>query len=728
MLLALSLCLLTAAAICLGPVAAGSGEDVRTNGERTNETGSYVDPDEYSESGDRNALRAALSDVLALRLETAVDELERGEYEAAEAVVDDVYRVRVEQYRTIVDATGGYDSEDRPVDEPTPTEAFDRAGIDLRTLITALEAYDETQREYERAIERGDEETGLDRARELDVLAADVAAANESVQKQVAAADPVTDVDLDASSDRLETVDRRIQRELADVRSSQFETTTMTADADADAVSVTDSITVSGTVRVENESRSDDETDRWPADDPLVVEINGNGHELDDHDDGRFSVEYRPRPLAPAVDELRVRYRPSPGVDNVGSEATVPVSIEPIEPSLELESTDEVAYGETASYAVHLTAGDDAVDGAPITVSLGDTELETVTTVDGTATGEVTVPASVPAGERELSARVAVDERAIEPAVVRNQVTVRERETRLGIGSARLDDGIRVGGVLTTADGTPVRDQPVVLSVDETSVVVTTGEDGRFDETVSTSTSDEELTVNATYDGAHTNLASTSAETSVGGQRWGTLSFLPAGPVIALVVCLVVGGVLVGVWALGRFTRGPDPLARFVRSRIGPVSQQRRSIDERAVLVEESDEPNPVDDREPTDAGDSSSGDGRVDDTSRRVDELLDRASDHVSRGRPNEGVRLAYTAVRLALRSTIDDDRTNTHWEFRRRYSGPHEDELAHITEQYERAAFGRETVTEEVASDVLLDAYALVKLVDADASDDLEEISVER
>ncbi|RQG89234.1 hypothetical protein EA462_12785 [Natrarchaeobius halalkaliphilus] len=715
----------------IAPADSRSGDVNGTTSEPGTETepqpDAHVNPEEYDEPGDREEIRAWLAESLSNELRQSLVHLERGEYDAATDRVDAEYRDRAEQYETIVDETGGSDRHEGTLDDSMPPSdaAFDRAGTSQRELIEAVETYGELEREYERSIDAGDEDAALEYARQLDVLAANVSGANESLHVQLSALETVSDVDTEAMSSLAGAIDRQIERDQADVRSDQFVRTAVTAEAADNSATVLEPVEITGTVHVEDGNESDDTesgTVSWPDDEPIRIDINGEEHVARDHEDGRFSVDYRPDPLAPAADELEVRYRPAPGVDHLGNDTTVPVSVEPIEPSVaELEVGDEVAYDESISVSGELLAGDVLVDGAPVIVSIGGTDLETIETTDGRIDGDVEMPASVPDGDRELTLRVDVDDRAIESTTDHSRIVVAERETVLSI-RATPDDDPRVDGVLMTADGTPVADQPIELSVGGETVVVTTAPDGLFSETVSTSPTDEEVTVTATYQGDGSNLASTAARTTAGGNA-GSISF----PVfdrrtalIGSVVALALGVVSVGAWRLrGRVRRcRPDP---------GSVLESRSLSDSDGSSVADGDEPSSgaVSDRSASRtrcvADSSGSFDGDP------VTELLTRASDHLSAGRPNDAVQSAYVAVRLELQPTVEDGHTLTHWEFQRRYTGSQTADLETLTEGYERAAFGYEPFSEETASDLLVDAYALVTFADEDASADLDDIVLE-
>ncbi|RQG90979.1 hypothetical protein [Natrarchaeobius chitinivorans] len=698
-------------------------DDADPNGEPdSNGIDPHVDPDEYAEPGDSEALRAWLANRLADRLRASVAELEGGEYDRSKVYVGDGYADHADRYGTLVDETGGYDRE-FPEDVPPPADAFDRAGADQRTLAESVESYRSVRSAYDRAIVRGDEEQALDLARELDVIAADVATVTDRLSRQFAGIDPVVDADVVETRTRVEAIDEEIQREQSAVRSDQFTTARIQAEADGGTTSPVDPVEITGEVTLENGSET-------VGGEQITVEINDEPHSVQTRGDGQFSIDYRPAPLEPTADELRVRYVPDPGVDHLGDETTVPVSIESTEPSVAgLEEPDPVAYGETVDVASTVTVGDEPVAGAPITLSLAGTELvSTTTTTDGQIDETVLVPPSVPSGDRELSVLVVGDGHALETTSERVPIAVQESGTQLAIVADRDGDGVLVGGQLATVDGVPVAEQPIALSVDgNRSTTVTTDDDGRFEENVTPADPAGEVTVTATYDGEDGNLASAEERTAVAWQGSGGASSLvyDSRPVFFLVVAAVaVGVILSGTWGLWRYVR---------RRRHSPATHSVLASRGSTVAVPD---PSPTEDDRSESRSETppiiSTGSDRIEidpggpASAGRADELLERATERLSDGRTNDAVRAAYAAVRAELRSSPEEG-TLTHWEFEDRYSGPQAEELASITESYERAEFGPATLTDEEASGVLVDAHALIKLADENGSDDLEGIVIE-
>jgi len=128
-------------------------------------------------------------------------------------------------------------------------------------------------------------------------------------------------------------------------------------------------------------------------------------------------------------------------------------------------------------------------------------------------------------------------------------------------------------------------------------------------------------------------------------------------------------------------------------------------------------------DGEPT-AGGPTAGTRSADTSSPSPDavkSLLERASEQLSNGRPDDAARTGYAAVRRALASRIDGSDALTHWEFYRRFRTADAADAAllrDITQEYERTrAFDPGGVSPDEAASVLERAR---QLCDLDESSD--------
>ncbi|THE65055.1 hypothetical protein D8Y22_07455 [Salinadaptatus halalkaliphilus] len=692
----------------------------------TDDTPPHVDPDEYDEDGDLSEVQSWLAQQLADRLYTSTTALERDKYDSARAQFDDTYRDHYDEYAPIVRDSGDYEHENL---DGTLPEAFVHARAETISLADALEAYDERSTEYDRAVARDDEDAAVELALELDRRAAEIEAANESLHQQFAIIEAVSRADLQNSPETVRAIDTEIQAQQAEIRAARFTDTSLTADADGDTVTPAETVTLTGSIDADDEG--------WPAgQETVTIAVNGEAHDLEVtedpqgttagiDEDGTFVLEYRPEPLGSTADELHVEYVPATGIGHRSTETTIPVAVESVEPTVTLDGPERVGYGDTVLVTGEFTADDLPVENALLTVSLGETALETVETVEGSFSETVSIPATVPDGERELAVSFDATDRALEPVSTREPVTVTERESRLTLYVTETATGqLYVEGALTAVGGDAISGQPIRLDADGDHVAdVRTADDGSFDETITVEPPGDNATITATYDGDGTNVGSgaerTTAETTTQASwidDWGLIVYVLAGS-------LLVGGALVGVWRLVRYYRSPPVDDGGFASVFGDrsrASSTRPSADSPDGTVTASATPGP--DRRPTNAelpvsiGPSHSH------------ELLKQASTQLSSGRTNEAIQSAYVAARMELQSFVPEGQTLTHWEFHEQYSGPHADALGEITEQYERAAFGLEHVSREDASEAVVSARLLVDgMSDDDGSHDLDGIVLE-
>lgn len=103
---------------------------------------------------------------------------------------------------------------------------------------------------------------------------------------------------------------------------------------------------------------------------------------------------------------------------------------------------------------------------------------------------------------------------------------------------------------------------------------------------------------------------------------------------------------------------------------------------------------------------------------------LLQRASTELQSGSYGTAVQASYSAVRQGLAARIGGTEALTHWEFYQAYSEAEQtdsalDALRELTEEYERAAFSGNSVTQDHAQRVLARARELCQVDDGSPSD---------
>ena len=649
-----------------GVVAAETADD-------DNETAPHRHPDEYDGDGGADALADWFENQLGEQLGEGAIRLSQGEYDRASQLLGEEYQDRFESY---VEVAGDTDRESR-------TETYENAREEQDELTEKAKTYEETKAEYERARQEGDDERARELARELDELAAAINASSTSLRDHYAAIEADTGVDLGGAIAAIETIDREIRVTQADIRDAEFVETELTIDAASEQISFLDPLIAAGRLATAEGDPVADE----------VVRIDVGNQSLSAETDasGGFDLEYRPISVPLSAESVSIAYVPDDGSAYLGSTTNASVSIEQEAPSVAepVVEPDAVALGDELRVGTAVTVDGEPVDGLPLVVTAGGQELGVLETRDGTLNGTASVPPTVPDGERELRVELPFEDRALAGAAASTTVTIEETEPTLSVSATRTGDReVTVNGTLTAA-GDGIGDQSVELQVAGSSVgTATTEADGTFGETVPIpeSAAAGEVEVVASYDEAETNLAATTATASVtfpaadaGGSSVPAWALLGLGGLAAL-------GLGAWTWRYRRDRRsGTDPAAAEVVYRDDTTSRTR-SVD-----------PSPT------------------------VRALLSLAGEERSAGEHDASVQTAYAAARRELESADGDRRALTHWEFYRRRRDRESavaEPLRALTEAFERAAFGPESVTDTESARAVRWAREVCGL-DAESSD---------
>ncbi|WP_157972308.1 DUF4129 domain-containing protein [Saliphagus sp. LR7] len=649
--------------------APADGVVLQTQNESDNETVRHQDPDEYSEDGDVEELEGWLSGWMNGQLEEGAVELSQGEYDAASGYVDEEYYDRLEQYVDVAGETGGESSE----------ESFREAGERQEEMTDSAREYEETRQEYEDARDEGDEQRARELARELEALAGDVEESSEAVRTQYDEIENGTGADLGEADAAIETANEDVQESQAEIREAEFDETQLSLAIDERAeISFTDPLEVEGEVRTAEGDPIDDEE--------LSFEVGNQTVTTESDGEGAFAFEYRPTTLSLATEELEVAYRPDNESAYLGTSENVSVAVEQVEPTIEgLSVPDRTAYGEEVTVEGEIAVGDVDVENVALAVVADGQRIGWVGVADGEFEGSVELPVSVPAGEVELGVAVPYEGRALAPVTATETVTVAEIPTDLSVSAERTGDGaLRVDGSLSSEASGVVGERTIDVAVDGSTVgTATTGDEGAFSQRVEIPESASgNLTVRAEYDGSETSLAPAATTTQLaGGGGGGALSALPgwlrwAG--LALAGLLVVGAVV----GARRYRRDETAPAGGAAASAASGGEERGERETAARLA-----------------------------LSRAAAELEDD---------PEAAMEHCYAAVRHELAARVGGDRSMTHWEFYRRYSGEDDDLLRDATESYERAVFGREDIPRGEVRGLLERARELSGVEDGSESGD--------
>lgn len=644
----------------------GAGGASSSDGDRAG-TPSHRDPEAYSEEGDLSSVQRQLAGQLSSQLGQGAISLSEGEREAASQFVDEEYREQLSQY---VDVAG-------ETDEGADLEReFERAGEAQANLSATVTAYRETKPEYETAYEAGNETRARELARELESLYRETDDLGDDAVESYETIENRTDTDMSASIAAVENVTAEIRAEQATVRDQQFEETSLRVTPERENVSFREPLVATGELRT---------ADGDPiANRSIRLDVGNHTERVRTDSAGAFTLEYRPTNESLSTDRLPVEYVPATQSAYLNAETTVNVSISQSEPTVSLTGTDgDLSFGTETPVNGTVTVDGVPVDNVTLAVGIDGSRADTVNVTAGTFDEPITIPASVPAGERDLRVELPYEDRALTAASDATTVTVRESESSVAIAEASSSERrVTVAGTLATPDGTPVPDEPVRIRIDDLTVgTVTTDEHGAFRTTVSVPDSVDvgETAVAAVYEGRGSSLESSTAETTVAVSSAG-----PNVPTTAIAVGMIA---LLAVGGLAWWYRGDDDQP----APTGPAVEQWGTIDATTVADAPS-EPAPDE-----------------------IESVLERASGQLASGRPDDAVRTGYGAVRRALLARLGDRAALTHWEFYRQCTDADDVDAAslyELTQGYERAAFGPDGLSSDDAAAVLERARELCGL----------------
>lgn len=608
----------------------------------------HVDPSEADSDGDLGALESYLQRQMADRLAQSQLQVSQGQYQRGKSLVGDEYRDLLAKYVDVEGETAGSDESNQ----------FRKTARDQREFADDVQEYRETHEEYQEAKRNGNEQRARDLARELERQSQNVNGTGGNLSTSYARLGNATGQNFTDTRRSVNATVANVTAQQEEVRDDEFTRTNLTVTADSEAISFY--------VPLELEGRLETENGTALAEREVTIQVGTRRFEVDTDEEGEFTITYRPVRLPLETEELRVRYRPANESVYVGATATVPVDVEQVDPEVSVSSaTDEAAYGEPVAATARVTAGERPVTGARVGLFVEGQRLAAGRT---DAEGEVDLgallPAEVATGERNVSVRVLGENRAVGPGNATRPLDVQETATNLSVTAAPGDDGVRLGGRLTTADGEPVAGRSVAIRRNDSLVTtVQTGRDGQFTATVPADPGGTHRFA-AVYDEPSTNLGSSRARTSLTLPGPGEDGSQGVDSISALVddrPYLVVGGVLLALlllaiagWAVREWLAGDQ-------------------VDEDGPPVTGSTGTEPA-----TDAANDESTDPVS-----AARELIDENA--------NAAVERAYHAVRSRLRDRGIGSADATHRElyWAGRDAGVDSDDLETLTQAYERAAF---------------------------------------
>lgn len=644
-----------------------------------NSTSHHSNPNNVSEQGDLTAVRGWLSRELANRLGDSAIQISEGQYERGRSIIGDDYDSRLAQ---LVDVVGDTDTDE----DDDLGSTYGETRRTQRNFSRAVQEYERTYEEYQEARENGNETAARRYARELQRQGERVRRLNESLQNDYTQIEASTGAELTAARGAIRNVSANVSSRQSRVASTVFVRTELSVTTESRAISYRDPLVARGQLTTE--------AGEPVANREVTVQVYTRTLQVRTDDDGEFSLRYRPRTIPANVTELRIRYLPRNDSVYLGSNDTVEVAVEQVEATLEVRPvTDTVGFGEDLEVETRLAVDGELVVGVPVTGTIEGLRLDSErTNVTGIGTLNRTVPASIASGERRVNVTLALENRAIVAAPESTTVSVRETETTLTLRNESEGENLRLSGRLQTNDGTAVAGQTVRLTVGETiDRSVETNGSGGFSISVNAAelpATDETILASAAFDGAGTNLRSSSVTQEIRTVRAGgagdgngaeTGIFEAIRGIVSNRPVAVLGGAITVV--------GLSLLLVRRRWETGDNRDGGRSLQRSVPAGQEDSSEMP------------------------RLSGVQSLFAD----GRTEAAVELAYQYVRRSLGDRLDTDPAATHWEF---FLDCQESDLApetvatvrELIEMYEQITFSNAAPSTEQIETLLEDVRDVV------------------
>jgi hypothetical protein len=671
--------------VSLGIAAPGASSPLDGPASGTEDDSAHQNPADLGERADLGSLERELRSAVASQTEAGALNLTQENYERArEQLGDDTLDQLVEEYQDVAAETG---SDNR-------SAAVSRSQAALVNVSDRVGAYWDAHRAYDRLTGPGPQFEDLD-----------FVAARQSPETVLAEFNATTTRELVAELEqRAERVNESAAvaveqyRELSATTGTNYSATVAGIRSSRDSIAETQRgiretwyTRTNLTLRVESTNVS--------AVEPLVVRgqlttADGalfGGRRLNvsvgeqyvtarTNTTGWFTLQYRPTQLAANTTELVIGYEPPPGSEYLGSEQTVNVTVQRVRPAVTVgPSVDVARFNETVTVTGRVGTADAAFPGVPYILTVdGQFVAREETTAAGQIETAFSLPETIEPGDRQVRARLPTEGRALLPANATAEIRVESSPTVLSFDAEPTEQGaVRVDGTLRTDGGVPVANRSVQLRIDDSAAgTAVTDANGTFGATLSVPEGSggdaDTAVVEAVFDGAGTNLESTSRSTGVAVTNPSQQVEIGT-PGTETSVGLAVAGSLLAVVAGGSL-----------------LYWYRR--------------------RDHAGEGDSDGGDpvAATAPASNRaaVAEQVERAGELLEAGRPEAAVRAGYAALRRGL-SGDETSRIQTHWEFyehqRDRLDAETAGRLRQVTEAYERVAFAGESADSSTAREVV-------------------------
>lgn len=708
----------------------------------TNET-QHENPDEVGEDGDLLDLSGWLAQWLAERLGNSTLHLSQAQYEFARSLIGDVYSDRLAQLIDVAGETEGGD-DDRAATLLNETQSQQADYIDL------IEEYKETLAAYEAALEAGNLDRARELARELQALADQIDRSTDALVANYELLANLTGADLASAIERLEALETNVTETVAALEADLFVETELRLVGGQQQISFLDPLELRGRLTTANGTAIANRT--------ITIAIGSQRLQVETNATGWFATSYRPTLLPLSTTAVTARYEPQNASQYLGSSDSLPVTVQGVQPTLEITSRTETArFGDTVSVSGRLQVENIPAGGVPVVLSIDGTTIGTARTApDGRYTVTGSLPAGIAPGEATVTVRTATDGRALEPVTATATIQVEETPTQLQVVVEQLGDRLRIRGQLETVDGEVIPNQRLRVELGTESFTVQTGPEGGFSTVLDLPSVESGTTrtvpLVVAFTGTGTNLAGITHEESLqieappdrgetsqdedegplggivddisdtvgdlpvvgeiidqideGIQDVSERTGLSPAVIVAIILAIVLG--LAALLARRLGWRPTLPGTPGIGAWIAGRWPGRPSLPTTGSSQDGADSPGTPAATEPPASTEADSG-------------PLAGAEADLAAGDTDRAVERAYNLVRASLTGDSPTARVLTHWELLRDYATDTEDRdaLRRLTELYERAAYAPNRTSETEADTALDVARQLLEPPDSSGGD---------
>jgi len=631
----------------------------------------HENPDEAAAEDSTAALRQALASRLGQRLEQSSVNLSDGQYEQAQAMLDDDYSDLLSQYAEVSsDGDQAGESSDTVAD-------FQRARERQQGLANDVSEYQRTYQAYREAKSAGNNKRARVLARELLTLQEAVHRNTTALNSTYSELESESGLNTTSQTQRLWSLDQNVTAIREQIQEAEFISTRLSIRAMNRTGSFADPISVRGRLRTANGTPIRSE--------PINITVGSQVYPVETNSTGVFAVAYRPVTQSVTTDSVTVAYAPTGSSLYLGTNTTVNASVtRPTAAPVRVNtSTPTAGFNDRLTVRGHITVDETPVRGLPLAVRIGSQRIgRVVTGANGSFVFQTRVPVDIADGPRQVSVSTTEADQAVTASGSRTIEIVQRTPTLTAATNPEGNETVVITGQLTGPDGTPLSDQTLSVRVrNETTARIETTADGTYEYSVSR----EALPANASvvavqYLPGVSNLAPVTADAALPVQTTGAQAgLLPTVQERPLLVIVLFGTVVSGLTGGVYLYRRRRSSGRSAEER-GPTAAQSES---------ETDTPEPEPSR-PT----------------------LAAARAARDRGELNEAVITAYTAVRTEITAQYSLSPQATHWQFYRAvvdHELPIARDLETLTSHYETAQYAPEPIPSETARELLITAETI-------------------